>query len=96
MDLVNMSAESAAKQLTQIKQREEQRLVEQGNGKAQVAFARDVKNSLLFQYDWGDLLSAAPLALSLMGSCYVAATSPLAHTISLEDAMPKDGFKHIK
>jgi hypothetical protein len=96
MDLANMSAESAAKQLTQIKQREEQRLVEQGNGKAQVAFARDVKNSLLFQYDWADLLSAAPLALSLMGSCYVAATSPLAHAISLEDAMPKDGFKHIK
>jgi hypothetical protein len=31
-----------------------------------------------------------------MGSCYVAATSPVAHAISLEDAMPKDGFRYIK
>ena len=88
--------QDSAQQLAQINQREEQRLVEQGNGKPQVAFARDVKNSLLFQYDCGELLSAAPLALSLMGSCYVAATSPLAHAITFEDAMPKGGFKHIK
>ncbi|KAF8892585.1 hypothetical protein BD779DRAFT_1661291 [Infundibulicybe gibba] len=66
------------------------------NGRAQVGFARDVKNSLLFQYDWAELLSAAPLALSLMGSCYVAATSPLANAVSLKDAEPKGGFKYIK
>ena len=96
MALVPTSAAEAAQQLALINQREDERLKKQGGGKAQIAFARDVKNSLLFQYDWGELLSAAPLALSLMGSCYVAAASPLACSISLKDAEPKGGFQYIQ
>jgi hypothetical protein len=95
MDLVT-SVDNAFRQRAEIKRREDDRLREQGSGKVQVAFARDVKNSMLFQNDWGDLLSAAPVALSLMGSCFVAATAPRAQGISLKDAMPKNGFKYIK
>jgi hypothetical protein len=91
-----VSSSDASRQLAEIAQREDDRLKKQGNGKAQIAFARDVKNSLLFQYDWAELLSAAPLALSLMGSCYVAASSPKAQGISLKDAMPQGGFQHIR
>ncbi|KAF8587134.1 hypothetical protein K439DRAFT_860309 [Ramaria rubella] len=93
---VQTSTTSIAQQLADAERRDVERLKQQGNGKTQIAFARDVKNSLLFQYDWGALLSAAPLAISLMGACYVAATSPLAQSISLKDAEPKDGFKFIR
>ncbi|KAF3940749.1 hypothetical protein ABW19_dt0206211 [Dactylella cylindrospora] len=91
-----VTSSDAAAKLAAINQAEDDRLKKQGNGKVQIAFAKDVKNSLLFQYDWAELLSAAPLALSLMGSCYVAATSPLAKGISLADAAPKGGFVYIK
>jgi hypothetical protein len=91
-----VSSADASRQLAEIAQREDDRLKKQGSGKAQIAFARDVKNSLLFQYDWAELLSAAPLALSLMGSCYVAASAPKAQGISLKEAEPKGGFTHIR
>jgi hypothetical protein len=90
-----MSLVSIDQQRAEIARREEERMKKQGNGKVQIAFAKDVKNSLLFQYDWGQLLSAAPLALSLIGSCYVAATAPKAQGISLQDAAPSGGFKFI-
>ncbi|KZT01678.1 uncharacterized protein LAESUDRAFT_663435 [Laetiporus sulphureus 93-53] len=90
------STTNDTQQLALIHGRNDQRLKQQGDGKVQLAFARDVKNSLLFQYDWGELLSAAPLALYLIGSCYVAATSPLARGVSLSDAVPKDGFKYLQ
>lgn len=63
-------------------------------GNAALAFAKDVKNSLLFKYDWSELLSAAPLCISLMGSCYVAATTEKAYSIEL--SKPQNGFQYIK
>jgi hypothetical protein len=87
--------------LTSIEQRaeiarcEEARWKAQDNGQVQIAFAKDVKNSLISCYDWGQQLSAAPLALSLIGSCYVAATAPKAQGISLQDVAPSGGFKVI-
>lgn len=50
----------------------------QGFRNAAVEFARDVKQSLLLQHDWATLLSVASLCVSLTGSCYVVAISPLA------------------
>lgn len=73
----------AAADLATLQKMNNDRIMKQGGN---IAFARDVKQSLLFQYDWGELLSAAPLCLSLMGSCYVAATSPDAQGMSLTDA----------
>lgn len=87
---------SSAEQLLVLRKAEDDRLRKQGNGKAQLAFAKDVKQSLLFQFDWADLLSAAPLALASMGSCYIAATSPKAQGISLEECKPTGGWSRVK
>jgi hypothetical protein len=87
---------AAAEELTALQKRNDDRLQKQGSGSAAVAFAKDVKQSLLFQYDWAELLSAAPLCLSMMGSCYVAATCPEATGMSLKECEPKGGFKKIQ
>lgn len=86
----------ASKELQELQKRNDARLESQGAGNAAVAFAKDVKQSLLFRYDWSELLFAAPLCLSLMGSCYVAATSDKARGMSLKECEPKTGFKKIK
>jgi hypothetical protein len=91
-----LTTTKAAADLAALQKSNDERLVKQGNGKAATAFAKDVKQSLLFQYDWAELLSAAPLCLSLMGSCYVAATSPKAQGITLKECEPKGGFKFIR
>lgn len=65
-------------------------------GKAGGAFVTEVKESLLFQYNWSELLSAAPTAISLMGACHVAAASEEAAKISLGDAAPAGGFKYLR
>lgn len=92
----SVSVKTTSESLITLRKRDDDRLKRQGNGNAAVAFAKDVKQSLLFEYDWGDLLSAAPLCISLMGSCYVAATSERARGLSLKDCEPKGGFKKIK
>lgn len=89
-------AASKASELQALQKRNDDRLAKQGNGNAATAFAKDVKQSLLFQYDWGELLSAAPMCLSLMGACYVASTSPKAAGMSLEECKPTGGFKFIQ
>ncbi|CAI7565821.1 unnamed protein product [Penicillium glandicola] len=87
---------SKASELQALQKRNDDRLAQQGSGSAATAFAKDVKQSLLFQYDWGELLSAAPMCLSLMGACYVASSSPKAVGMTLEDCKPTGGFKHIR
>ncbi|PWY81721.1 hypothetical protein BO94DRAFT_601757 [Aspergillus sclerotioniger CBS 115572] len=64
-------------------------------GKESIQFVEGVKASALFQCNWGELLAAAPTALSLMGSCWIAASNPIADRISLADAVPTGGFKHL-
>jgi hypothetical protein len=51
---------------------------------------------MLFQYNWADLLSAAPTALSLLGACHVASSSQEAAAISLGDSMPQGGWKYLQ
>ena len=65
-------------------------------GKAGVQFNQEVRESLLFQYNWNELLLAAPTAINLIGACHVAAASPEAAAISLEDAVPRGGFKYLR
>lgn len=91
-----LTTTKASEELQALQDRNSQRLAKQGAGNAGVAFAKDVKQSLLFQYDWGELLSAAPMCLSLMGACYVAATSPKATGMTLEDCKPAQGFEFIR
>ena len=64
-------------------------------GKLSNRFVDELKGSTLFQHNWGELLSAAPTALSLMGSCWLAASNATAEKISLKDSKPVDGFKYM-
>ncbi|GAB1206125.1 hypothetical protein APSETT445_004806 [Aspergillus pseudonomiae] len=59
-------------------------------------YIEDVKNSLLFQpgFDWSNLLSAAPISVSLLGSLFVASTIPDATDITI--IAPKGGFKYLE
>ena len=65
-------------------------------GKMSNQFVEELKSSTLFQCDWGELLSAAPTALSLMGACWIAASQEKADAISLTGARPNGGWKYLK
>lgn len=65
-------------------------------GKAGAQFTQEVKESLLFQYKWNELLAAAPTSITLVGACHVAAASPEAAVISLSDPVPQGGFKYLQ
>ncbi|KAL7952121.1 hypothetical protein V8C42DRAFT_350355 [Trichoderma barbatum] len=56
-------------------------------------FILDIQSSLLYSMGWGEFLSAAPMAISLMGACYVASTVPGATSVTLSP--PEGGFKHL-
>lgn len=57
-------------------------------------FVDKAKSSLLFQYNWEELLSAAPLSINLIGSCYIACSLERATEITLE--LPLSGsFEHL-
>lgn len=64
-------------------------------GKMSNQFVAEMKGSTLFQFNWGELLAAAPTALSLMGGCWLAASDPKADKISLADSMPSKGFVYL-
>ncbi|KAK1720156.1 hypothetical protein CaCOL14_002178 [Colletotrichum acutatum] len=87
-----MSADSLAK----VEAAQQAVLKKTHGGKAGAQFVQEVKESLLFQYNWNELLSAAPTAITLVGACHVAAASPEAAAISLADAVPAGGFKYLR
>lgn len=64
-------------------------------GKLSNQFMDELKYSTLFQADWSELISAAPTALSMMGSFWVAAADPMAEKISLAKCMPTGGFQYL-
>ena len=64
-------------------------------GKLSNQFVDELKCSTLFQADWSELISAAPTALALMGSLWIAAADPKAEKISMVKSMPTGGFKYI-
>ncbi|KAH9212841.1 hypothetical protein DL95DRAFT_447441 [Leptodontidium sp. 2 PMI_412] len=49
--------------------------------------------AILFD-DWSEILRAAPLALSCLGECYVAASVPKSALIELE--VPSSPYKHVR
>ncbi|KAL5589346.1 hypothetical protein FOVSG1_011213 [Fusarium oxysporum f. sp. vasinfectum] len=54
----------------------------------------EMKSSLIFQISWEQLLQAAPTAISSMGACFIASSSPKA-VVQLEP--PKDkGFLYLR
>jgi hypothetical protein len=64
-------------------------------GKMSNQFVAELKGSTLFQFNWSELLSAAPTALSLMGGCWLAASNPKAEKIFLTNSVPTGGFKYL-
>ncbi|EGR44554.1 uncharacterized protein TRIREDRAFT_112146 [Trichoderma reesei QM6a] len=72
---------------------DEQRRQEATRTDASSRFILDIQSSLLYSMNWSEFLSAAPMAISLMGACYVASTVPGATSITLSP--PEGGFKHL-
>ncbi|KAK6329597.1 hypothetical protein TWF718_003563 [Orbilia javanica] len=44
---------------------------------------KEIKSTILFQYRWEELLMAAPVAISCLGGCFVASSSPIASTTTI-------------
>lgn len=87
---------SQADILAQLEKANKDRLKSEYAGKEGTRFTTEVKESMLFQYNWADLLSAAPTALSLLGACHVASSSQEAAAINLGSAMPRGGWKYLQ
>ncbi|KAI1342876.1 hypothetical protein F5Y15DRAFT_371283 [Xylariaceae sp. FL0016] len=89
----------ASEALQDVAQIQKQALKEQYAGKMSNQFVDELKASTLFQFSWGELLSAAPTALSLMGACWLAAANPAAEKISMAEVVPvingKQAFVHL-
>ena len=68
-------------------------LKENYGGKKSNQFVEEVKSLSLSQLHWGELVSIAPTALSLLGSCWIAAAAPAAEKISLK--RPEGGFVYL-
>ncbi|QYT01020.1 hypothetical protein H0G86_008076 [Trichoderma simmonsii] len=86
---------AAADAIQSIAAAEQRVLTEEYGGKLSNKFIDELKAATLFQFDWGELLNAAPTALYFMGSCWLAAANPTAEMISLADVVPEGGFKYM-
>ena len=85
----------ATNALADIAKLKQKTLADEYDGRQSNQFINDMKASTLFQFNWGELLSAAPTALSLMGSCWIAASAPVADQIRMTKSVPIGGFKYI-
>ena len=85
----------AADALAEVAQLKKRMLAEDSRGSPTNQFVADMKASTLFQFNWSELLSAAPTAFSLMGACWIAASSPGADQINMAKSVPTGGFKFI-
>lgn len=59
-------------------------------------YVTNVKNSLLFRpgFNWGDILSAAPTSICVIGGIFVLSTTADAAVITVHP--PDGGFKSLK
>jgi hypothetical protein len=71
---------------------EEVRILEVAQSGTQ--FSQEISDSLILKQNWGNLLSAAPLALGFVGACQVVASSPTAAGVRLQQ--PAGGFRYLK
>ncbi|PKK55219.1 hypothetical protein CI102_9 [Trichoderma harzianum] len=53
----------------------------------------EIKNSIIFQYNWEELLQSGPVALTSIGSCFIACTSKGSDHIQLDPLEGKE-FQH--
>ncbi|KAI5925415.1 hypothetical protein F4810DRAFT_708801 [Camillea tinctor] len=84
----NMSFDQQSQALQHIKENQ----IRQSTAKE---YVDNLKNSLMFRpgFNWNDLLSAAPVSISLLGSLFVASTIPDALAIKI--IAPVGGFKTL-
>jgi hypothetical protein len=54
----------------------------------------EIKCSIVFQYNWEDLLQSGPVALTCLGSCFIATASNTSRSLTLEH--PTGGFQFLK
>ena len=54
---------------------------------------KEMKNSLIFQNNWEDLLQSAPTSISCMGACFAASSSPKA-VVKLTP--PEKGWQYLR
>ena len=54
----------------------------------------EMKSSLIFQMNWEELLQSAPTAISCMGACFIASSSPKAAI--LLKAQADKPFKYLR
>ena len=85
----------AAQAQQQVEEIQRTNLNNEYGGKMGVQFVEQLKASTLFQFDWSELLCAAPAALSTLGHCWIAASAPTADQISMKNSMPTNGFNHL-
>lgn len=55
----------------------------------------EIKNSVVFQYNWQDILQSAPVAVSSAGACYAACFGDAGMLIELKPP-PSGSFKFIE
>ena len=67
---------------------------EQQSTTAAKDYYAEAKNSLIFQYNWEELLGATPMAINLIGSCYIASSTPVGISVTLTP--PQGGFKYLR
>ncbi|KAJ6258827.1 hypothetical protein Dda_6881 [Drechslerella dactyloides] len=90
--ILNMSeSEQAQAQLERALAVEEERLK-----KDDIAFraVQEIKSSILVNMNWSEMLMSAPIAISSLGGCFIASSSPLAATTTLENT--KDSILKYK
>ncbi|KAK8066097.1 hypothetical protein PG997_012844 [Apiospora hydei] len=85
--------DEAAQRALQLKEKQHADFV-RANGV--LDFVASAKHSLLFQpnMNWNDMLSGAPISISVMGAIFIASTTTLASGITL--LPPTGGFKNIE
>jgi hypothetical protein len=57
-------------------------------------YTRELQDEIFIDRDWGNLLTAAPLALGFVGQCMNVSASPGAQGIRLQK--PQNGFQYLK
>jgi hypothetical protein len=54
----------------------------------------EIKHSMIFQYNWEELLQSGPVALTCLGSCFIATASNTSQGLTLEP--PRNGFQFLQ
>lgn len=57
---------------------------------------KEMQSSAVFKHNWGELLMAAPVAVSSLGAIFAASSTPVAARIMLSSPSgSKGGFKYL-